>query len=386
MKYLVEYTTPDNPYMLQAVLVDPVGGCTRDELWGEIARKASNIIKRSATFVSYAYFESNEGAEANAAHCYPKRLESPKSSDLIKLYHKHYDLCYQAHRNVSFSPEKRALQTCAEFDAAYKELRELGASQEALEKLERLFVAWQGSKSNCLSSMITGPARFPTRRAEKANNAEQNKYQEYSSYFNQVKSAIERERYYEQHPEARPISNSDDDALARLRDKLAKLESEREMNNAINKIVRSKPKAECTPEKVEELEKLGLSKAVISQIFKPDFSGAVGIPSYVNQNLGGNIKRVKERIAELESTAQRETEETELPGGVQFVIDTESMRVYFEFPGKPDEETRTLLKSNGFKWTPSQGHWGRKLTSNAEYSAKRVASALKSLQPALSAP
>jgi hypothetical protein len=96
----------------------------------------------------------------------------------------------------------------------------------------------------------------------------------------------------------------------------------------------------------------------------------------VNQNLGGNIKRIKERIAELKSTAERETESKEIGDGVQFVTDAESMRVYFEFPGKPDDETRTLLKSNGFKWTPSQGHWGRKLTTNAEYSAKRVAAAL----------
>lgn len=226
--------------------------------------------------------------------------------------------------------------------------------------------------------MITGPARFPTRRAEKANNAEHNRYTEYADHCAKVKTALEREAYYEKHPEKRPISNSDDDALTRLREKLAKLEKERETNNAINKIVRKKPKGESTPEKIEALKAIGITnERLLHELFQPDRLHGAGIPSYVNQNLGGNIKRVKERIAELEHTSERETEEAELPGGIQFVTDTESMRVYFEFPGKPDEETRTLLKSNGFKWTPSQGHWGRKLTSNAEYAAKRVAEQLK---------
>ena len=291
--------------------------------------------------------------------------------------HKHYELCRRAHYNTSFSPEKRAESHCKEFDARQADLKELGASPATIEKSERLFVAWMSAKSKCMSSMITGPARFPVARAEKANRAEHNNLTEYLDHFERVTNAIKKEKHYEAHPEARPISNSDDDALPRLKSKLEKLEAERELNNATNKIVRRKPRAEYTEEKGEELRKLGLSEKVIAEIFKPDCFGGVGVASYVNQNLGGNIKRIKERIEELEKTKQIKTERIDLGNDVFVTQDPELMRVFFEFPGKPADETRSLLKSKGFRWTPSQGHWGRKLTGNASHAARQVMGAIK---------
>ena len=296
--------------------------------------------------------------------------------------HKHYELCRRAHCNTSFTPEKRAEMYCTSFDANQAMLKELGARQETIDKSERLFIEWMQAKSRCMSSMITGPARFPVAKAEKANRSEEAKGKAYYDHFDAVKKAIEKEKYYEAHPEARPISNSDEDAMERLKAKLEKMEKERELNNAINKIVRRKPKAECTPEKVEALKALNLSETLITEIFKPGFCGGVGIPAYVNQNLGGNIKRVKERIAELEQVKSVESDSIDLGDGVTVTQDTEAMRVYFEFPGKPSDEVRALLKSNGFRWTPSQGHWGRKLTGNASHSARKVMEQLKSNQAA----
>lgn len=58
--------------------------------------------------------------------------------------------------------------------------------------------------------------------------------------------------------------------------------------------------------------------------------------------------------------------------GFTYVENTEEMRVQFIFDGKPDEETRSLLKNWGFRWAPSQGAWQRQLTSNGKYAAKKV--------------
>ncbi len=291
--------------------------------------------------------------------------------------HKHYELCYRAHLNTSFHPEKRAEYYCQGFDAAQDELRALGASEETLTKSERLFVAWMHAKSNCLSSMITGPARFPVARAQKATNSEENRSREYYDHFERVKKAINREKYLEENPYARPISNDDSDALERLKAKLQRLEEERERNNQINRIVRKAPRAECTLEKVKALEELGISAGLITKLFQPGQVGGKGIPSWVNQNLGGNIQSIKQRIASLEAMAKKDSVESDLCPGVKFVTDTEAMRVYFEFDGKPETEVRQLLKSSGFRWTPSKGHWGRKLTGNAQYAANKVAQALK---------
>ena len=70
--------------------------------------------------------------------------------------------------------------------------------------------------------------------------------------------------------------------------------------------------------------------------------------------------------------------ERKAPMGTYISFDTpyveynEIIRVQFIFPGKPDDETRTMLKENGFRWAPSQGAWQRQLTANAKYAAHRV--------------
>ena len=67
---------------------------------------------------------------------------------------------------------------------------------------------------------------------------------------------------------------------------------------------------------------------------------------------------------------------SEYPKG--FIDDKkEDKRLQLKFPGKPDETTRSLLKSNGFRWSPREGAWQRQLTGNAEYSLKRVVEKLK---------
>ena len=37
----------------------------------------------------------------------------------------------------------------------------------------------------------------------------------------------------------------------------------------------------------------------------------------------------------------------------------------------PDAETRTMLKKNGFKWSPTNNAWQRQLTPNAMRTLKR---------------
>ena len=59
--------------------------------------------------------------------------------------------------------------------------------------------------------------------------------------------------------------------------------------------------------------------------------------------------------------------------------DSEIMRIQFIFEDKPNEETRNILKNNGFKWAPSQGAWQRQLTSNGKHAARRVKEALKAI-------
>ena len=55
------------------------------------------------------------------------------------------------------------------------------------------------------------------------------------------------------------------------------------------------------------------------------------------------------------------------------------MRLQVIFDGKPNAEARQIMKSNGFRWSPSNSAWQRQLTDNARYAVKRVQEQLQEL-------
>lgn len=57
---------------------------------------------------------------------------------------------------------------------------------------------------------------------------------------------------------------------------------------------------------------------------------------------------------------------------VEVKKDTDIVRLQLLFSGKPNSDTRNILKSNGFKWAPSQGAWQRLLNDNALRALKRI--------------
>lgn len=98
-------------------------------------------------------------------------------------------------------------------------------------------------------------------------------------------------------------------------------------------------------------------------------------PDYELTSLRGKIKRLEARLAELDKLQATPTASREV-NGVQIVEDTTDNRLRLIFPDKPDEATRALLKSSGFRWSPRAGAWQRQLTNNARYAAKEILSKL----------
>jgi hypothetical protein len=58
--------------------------------------------------------------------------------------------------------------------------------------------------------------------------------------------------------------------------------------------------------------------------------------------------------------------------GIRIVSNKAADRVQIFFPGKPDEEMRGKLKSEGWRFSPTEEAWQRKLTNAAIYSAKKI--------------
>lgn len=84
-------------------------------------------------------------------------------------------------------------------------------------------------------------------------------------------------------------------------------------------------------------------------------------------------KTITEGMAELDALQARQAahEAAEDHDGFQIVRNAEQNRLQIIFDGKPDEATRSALKSNGFRWSPRNNAWQRQLTDNAERAARR---------------
>jgi len=101
-----------------------------------------------------------------------------------------YKLAYQSHSNTSFSPERRAAQQVSDYFLALDQFKawldkyavegidKAAELERFTENYRKALFAYLHAHSRCLSSMITGPANFPVRRAEKANASADNRLHE----------------------------------------------------------------------------------------------------------------------------------------------------------------------------------------------------------------
>lgn len=165
------------------------------------------------------------------------------------------------------------------------------------------------------------------------------------------------------------ISSDDPDAVAKLTAKLERLQAAQDRMKLVNGLIRKHAKA--GPESIKAaLLAAGISAGDAAVALTPDSFGKLGFPGYSLSGGTAEIARVKKRIAELEARAA--VPETEVAFGDVKVVLADN-RVQIHFPGKPSEELRKELKSNGFKWAPSAGAWQRMPSQWAWDVAKKLA-------------
>lgn len=158
--------------------------------------------------------------------------------------------------------------------------------------------------------------------------------------------------YYARRAEAaasnRAIFSDDPSAAEKLSDKIARLEKQQELMRAANKAIRKGDD--------EALRDLGFDDARITLLKQPDFCGRIGFADYQLTNNSANIRRLKQRLERV-SEAQAAPEITLEGANARFEDCPPENRVRLFYPGKPSEEIRSRLKSNGFRWSPTNGAW-----------------------------
>ena len=220
----------------------------------------------------------------------------------------------------------------------------------------------------CPSVMISGPANFPVKKKNRQIAA----FDDNREFFNETQKLLEKIKSISNGSEL--IKSSDEDCIERLEYKLETLKALQEKMKAVNAALRKKDIEEGNLDLME----LGYTEDDIKKIRTPDFVGRIGYPAYMLQNNNQDIHRVEERINSLKEIKENGVIEEETENYI-YREDSEIMRIQFIFEDKPDEETRNILKNNGFKWAPSQGAWQRQLTPNGKHAARRVKEALKAI-------
>ena len=222
----------------------------------------------------------------------------------------------------------------------------------------------------CPSVMICGAGNFPTKKKEKQNAAQDRHYQLYNEIQaipEKIKGLIFGNKI---------IKSSDSDALEQLQKKLEKAEALQAEMKAVNAYYRKhktlKGYKDYTDEKAAELD-----EAIKGSLY------GVPFPPYELTNNNAKIKNTKARIAQLERLKEAAETAAEQPKDeyntdlFKVVENAEIMRLQLFFDGKPDSDTRTILKKHAYKWSPSNGCWQRQLTDNAKYDLKRLIAELE---------
>lgn len=276
---------------------------------------------------------------------------------------------------------------CAEAAAILEKVKAKCATDEQRERAEYLYnrycsvLAEAINRDNeigtrCPSVLICGAGNFPTRKKEKqiaAWDKNMENFRKADHYLDMLKRA---------HTLA--VKSDDPEVLDFLRAKLAGLEEAHTLMVSANAYYRKNK----TLEGFEGIPADTMAWITRPGVYLPGGRNGDGsplafygkpFPTYELTNSNANIKRVKQRIETLEAVKASKPIEEE-HDGYTYRENAEAMRVQFRFDSKPDDETRALLKRNGFRWAPSQGVWQRQLNDNGKYAAHRVMEALDGQQ------
>lgn len=208
------------------------------------------------------------------------------------------------------------------------------------------------------SILIAGGSNFPVRKKEKQNAARDRNMDEWQY----IQGLLDKIRS----TGMGGISADDPNAISKLEKKLAQREESQATMKAVNAYYRKHKTLDGCPHLSQQ--NIDTMKANMAEGWHLEDKP---FPSWQLSNNNAEIRRLKARIQSL--TAQRETsyEGWEFDGGT-VAANKEVNRLQIFFAEKPDADTRAVMKSNGFRWSPNAGAWQRQLNRNAIYAAKRI--------------
>lgn len=236
--------------------------------------------------------------------------------------------------------------------------------------------------ASCPSVLVAGFSNFPTHKKEKQNAREDTLWREYQ----EIQGILDKIRSVG----TGAIDFSDPHARELLAERLETAKAQHETKKAANAYYRKHKTLDGCPGITEKTREFLTRPGVF---YKPGTDGSplslygVPFPSYDLQSDTAAIKRYAARLEEYDRLHSQDGPgaDTEFDGG-RVVRNVEQNRLQIIFDDIPDADTRTALKSEGFRWSPKNQAWQRQLTRNAEAAARRVLNIPAVTEPAATEP
>lgn len=170
-------------------------------------------------------------------------------------------------------------------------------------------------------------------------NTIRNRYKKMNKAIDNSIEANKKAKYYEDKIDTiennKSISIDDPQATAKLQDKLERLENER-------KNIKARPHS-----------------------------------TWELQNIGAEIRRIKERIKQITELEELQFNDIDFNGGK--VIHNKAVnRIQIFFNDVPNEEVRNILKHRGFKWSRYEKAWQRLFNKNSIYATNSAIEEIES--------
>ena len=320
-------------------------------------------------------------SRVEARRAIPTQAPAPEATD-VKLKTINEDLANRAQYMNSYRDYKEGSAT-EEYHDAVKEVNELALEHKReidpmywpeVDRLVQTFSSkyadWV-NRSNSVDTMVPSvlvaggfkPAQM--RRKEKQNMARDKLSKEYNEIM-AIKSRIKSVG-------RGGISTDDSNAVAKIEDKLVKLQDAHESKVRINKAVRAGENSKAFSD-LNDKEKAEAKMRI---------ARGTPIPGWELSNENAEIRRLKGRLTdiEMEQTKRQSGVQTGYPtmDGLEVVENADENRIQLIFDDKPSDEARSILKHNGFRWSPKNSAWQRELNDNGRRAAKRAIEELISI-------
>lgn len=273
-----------------------------------------------------------------------------------------YDIAYRSSQNTSFVPEKRAKQRQLEYltymenfsshlDKYAENEDQKKLANELMAEYKELFIKYYQdyliSRSRVASTMITGPANFPTARNEKANRAAENKYNKLSEWS---------DRFYTRSKKRLLNKRSDEDVLNQEVSQIKK-----DITESLATIIG------INSGEIKGFDKRLFSASVSGKIERLVNNGRVDVLEVIIQHIkkisdsqpkplfrdNSKIWRAIEHAINVRRNKgldEKEKIEKTALQNVEIKRNQQRRGIEISFPGRPSKQVLDWLKENKYRW------------------------------------